>query len=79
MVALYFIMEKVPRTVGRKEWYEIYRKVRVQRKECRTQESRLQELLREKGKEMHPRIRRDIMDSLIYPPLILGPYMDGQW
>ena len=69
-----FDITKVPRHTTRQEWREAYRWVRVQRKVLKKQEDTKIELLRTHGDTMLPRMKQDLMNHLIYPPILLGPW-----
>jgi hypothetical protein len=73
-LALYFVPFKIPRTVTRKEWYEIHRWRRVTQKQLNATLLFEQEKLRDPSTPSW--VKRDLMNSMIYPPLLLGPYMD---
>lgn len=74
MAEVFFYMPRVPRTVTREEWYKAWRRVRVLKKETAALNKITAEQLHNPA--LPQRIKKDIMDNLIYPPLILGPYMD---
>lgn len=74
MAEVYFYMPHVPRTVTREEWYKTWRRVRVLKKETAAMNKITTAQLRRLDVPQH--IKNDIMDNLIFPPLILGPYMD---
>lgn len=69
---VYLPFEKVDRSITRKRWKEIYRWKRIWIKRCREMEDDQIEFLR-RNKQMPQRIRDDIMDHIINPPLLLGP------
>lgn len=69
---LYFRPEEVPRSIKRPEWYRIWRWTRIQRKELAESMERKRKMLL----AVPPSIRQDIINEMIYPPLLLGPYMD---
>lgn len=73
MVELYFRMVDVPRTVGREEWKRIHKWTRIKRRElAELREAKLQAML-----QAPPEPRNKIMDEMINPPLLAGPYMLG--
>lgn len=74
MTQVYFRPQSVPRTTTRDEWYKGYRRFREMRRESRVMNDHTVKLLAS-HKDMPARIRRHIIDRLIYPPLILGPWM----
>lgn len=69
---LYFRMEEVPRSIGREEWYRIHRWTRIQRKELAESREKKRQLLF----TTPPAIMQRIIDELVCPTLLLGPYMD---
>lgn len=75
----YFHMESVPRTVNREDWYKTWREVRIQRKLNAKYIKEGNEWFRLNHVNMSPKVKKDYMDGMINPPLILGPYMDRQW
>lgn len=68
----YLDLNKIPRSVGRAEWYKIWRNKRVIEKKCIVDEE--QKIVMLRLDNLNEKIRRSIMDEIIYPPLILGPY-----
>lgn len=76
MVAYYFRMQNVPRNISKARWKEVYRQVRVGRKWANEQTQRSQEALREFGENLPEHIYKDMIETMIYPPIVLGPYMD---
>jgi hypothetical protein len=68
-----FVLEKIPRTVGREEWYNIWRKVRRMRTEQKELDERICRLL----PSMPTKIRQAEIDRIVNPPLLLGPYMES--
>lgn len=73
MTAYYFHMPDVPRTINREEWYKIWQEVRRRRKEVAAWNISRSNLL---TIELPDYMRKDIIEHLINPPLILGPYMN---
>lgn len=65
-------LDKIPRSVDRTEWKEIWRNKRVKIKELAHQENEMRNRLRDKSLPSY--VRKDIMEHLIYPPILLGPY-----
>lgn len=74
MAEVYFHMQSVPRRIGREEWYEIYHGVRLLRREVAVTNQAKADMLRRA--DIPDYIKNNIRDELIYPPLLLGPYMD---
>lgn len=68
----YLDLEKIPRSVGRIEWKQIWRDKRVMEKKCIIDEEQKITMLRLDN--LSARIRRDLIDDIIYPVIILGPY-----
>lgn len=75
---LYFDITKVPRSTSREEWKNCWRRVRVLKKELLWANKGRIELLVEHKDIMPPKIKADLIDHLVNPPLLLGPYMDGR-
>lgn len=77
MVSLYWNPSKVPRTLTREQWKECYRWVRITRKRLREELQKQQQFLATYGTTMPQIIKNDILDKMVNPPLLLGPYMEG--
>ena len=74
---LYFVPTKLPRTMSRKEWKECDRWRRVTQKKLAEEMQKKIDMLATFGTtELEQRMKRDIINEAIYPPLLLGPYMD---
>lgn len=73
---LYFVPSKVPRTITRKEWYDCWRWLRITRKKLAEQLEQERMMLSVYGTTMLPEAKRDLMEKMINPPLLLGPYME---
>lgn len=71
-LAYYFHMESVPRTVTRTEWYKTWRQVRIDSKE----HAKMAEKELKMFRSAPDHIREQMLDHMINPPLVLGPYMD---
>lgn len=69
---LYFDQTRIPRSVGRSEWRRIQREVRVTRKELAKAEATRIDMLRDPTLPKH--LREDLINHLINPPILLGPY-----
>lgn len=70
---VYFCMQLVPRTTTREEWYTGYRRVREMRRQQTHFAENARQLLTKHN--LDERIRRDIIDHMVNPPIILGPWM----
>lgn len=68
----YLDLNKIPRSVCRIEWKKIWRDKRVIEKKLIVDEETMMTMLRLDN--LDRKIRLDIMEKLIYPPLVLGPY-----
>lgn len=68
----YFDPTKIPRSVEKTEWKQIWRSKRMIVKRLAEQENEMRNRLRDKTLPNY--VRKDIMDELVYPPLMLGPY-----
>lgn len=75
-MVIIFDMLKVPRTTTRPEWYKMYRGVRETARTLRKHEMDQIELLRTHGHTMPARMKADLMEKIINPPIVLGPH---QW
>lgn len=71
-----FDLDQVPRTVRRKEWYAAWRQVRIARREQKQHGERDRELLKTLPAGPY---RRELIDRMVNPPILLGPYMDRPW
>jgi hypothetical protein len=71
---LLFVPEKIPRTITRKEWYEMWRWKRVTEKKLKEEVEKQFNFLRTYGTTMPDYQKKDLLDKLINPPLVLGPY-----
>ena len=65
-----FQPQRYPRTMTREEWYKTYRWVRQTRKELQTTE---QKMLAAALVCDNERIKADIMEHIIRPPLLVVP------
>ena len=65
-----FEPNRYPRTMTREEWYRTYRWVRQTRKELQTND---QNMLAAALVCTNERIKADIMESIIRPPLMIVP------
>lgn len=71
---LHFNQTKIPRSVTRQEWKEIWRWKRItERKLNVTIQQEINDLVIF-GSTIPQHIKSDILDKLAYPPLLLGPY-----
>lgn len=68
---LYFVPSLFPRTIGRKAWREIYRWKRVTEKRLEAEVSKQMQDFATFGSTMPEHMRRDFMDRLINPPLLV--------
>lgn len=75
---LYFVPTLLPRTISRKEWYDLWRWKRVMQQELTVAAWRETAFFREYGHTLTPEQRRDMLDRMVNPPILLGPYMDRQ-
>lgn len=73
----YFYMPHVPRTTTRAEWYKAWRDVRIGQHTSAALEKGRFDLLR--NQNIPAKVRKDLMDNLINPPIVLGPFMDRQF
>lgn len=74
MIGLIFNPRKIPRTITRQEWKEIHRWRRVTQKNI----NEMIQLGRNRLTILGPgKQRDDLIDRMINPPVILGPYQDG--
>jgi hypothetical protein len=70
---LYFDPQKLPRTIDRREWRELHRWQRLTKKELIKHEEELVQKLKDPA---YGHARNHIIDELVYPPLLFGPYME---
>lgn len=78
---LLFDQTRVPRTLSRAEWRVIYRNVRMTRRELAIESDRMVERLRKLPATspeavLIDRMRGEMIQRLVNPPLLLGPYQD---
>lgn len=76
-MVLVFDITKIPRSTTREEWIELHRWRRLAQKRIEEAiRAKLEMLLstRDDFSAFGTAIRRDIMDNLINPPLLLGSY-----
>ena len=76
MLSLYFIPAKFPRTIKRAEWYEIWRWKRVTQKRLIEELETQRLMLSVYGATMPDYVRRNIIDNMINPPLLVHDRMD---
>lgn len=70
-LALYFNLSKFPRSLGRDEWKEIWRWKRVTEKKLEAELEQQRFNLIAFGTTMPSYIKRDIIDQMINPPLLI--------
>jgi hypothetical protein len=76
MLKLYFDPTRLPRTMTKQEWKEADRWCRVTRKQLEQAAQEQINNLITFGSTMPNYIKRDIMDKMIYPSVVLGPGME---
>lgn len=71
MLKLLFVLSKFPRTIGRKEWKEIWRWKRVTEKELKKHEAEMLERMRNFAAfgTTHPEMYQDMIERIINPPI----------
>jgi hypothetical protein len=76
---LYFDQTKIKRTTTRKEWKEMHRWCRLATKELAKHEEGMIRYLADTQTDLllFGQSRRDVMDYLANPPLLLGPGMEA--
>ena len=75
-IAMYFVPERFPRTIGRKEWKEIWRWKRVTQKRLIEEVAKEQLMLSVYGSTMPDYARCDLIERMIFPPLLVHDKMD---
>lgn len=76
---LVFNPERLSRSITRDEWRDIWRWKRVTEKQLRKSVEEQIGLLVAYGNNMPQKIRRDIIDVVVNPPLLMYPFPeDGQ-
>ena len=70
MTQLIFEPEFYPRTMTRAEWLRAYRWVRKTKRELASQQERIVAVALLSGDD---RLRKEVCDKLIYPPLLVVP------
>jgi len=83
---LYFVPTKLPRTMTRKEWKDCDRYRRITQKVLAQYEKEMLDLAAEmttnavlygtSESEQVRRMRQDLYDKIVNPPILLGPHMD---
>lgn len=76
MLKLFFNPSMIPRTILRKEWYDIWRWKRTVEKQLAKDAEEARNNLITYGNTMPKYIKDDLINKMINPPLLLGPYMD---
>jgi hypothetical protein len=71
IAALYFNPAKFPRTIGRDEWRKIWRWKRETQKTLNIELEKQRENLATFGTTMPNYVRRDVIERMIYPPLLI--------
>lgn len=71
MLQLYFYPQGFPRTIGRKEWKEIWRWRRIVQKKLIEELQRQTDNLIMYGDTLPRYMREDMYDKLINPPLLI--------
>jgi len=75
-LSLYFNPTMIPRTITRKEWKEIWRWKRITQSELAKAMQREIDYLVVYGNTLLPEQKQRMIDNIVNPPLLLGPYMD---
>lgn len=70
---LYFDITKIPRSTTRQEWREMWRWKREVEKKLKEELGRKISIL-QTVTDLPSRVRENLMNEMIYPPLLLGPY-----
>jgi len=68
---LLFDITKIPRTISREKWKELWRWKRVTLNDLAQMNEQKHKLL---GTDIPDKIKLDIVDQLTNPPVLLGPY-----
>jgi len=71
MIQLSFNLRSFPRTIGRKEWREIWRWKRCTEKELAIHAKRQMEDFVTFGSTMPATTRADIMNKMVNPPILM--------
>lgn len=71
---LYLDICKIPRTVTRAEWKEIHRWRRIVTRQLKKDVQHKMDMLAVYGTTMLPEMKEDLLNEMINPPLLLGPY-----
>lgn len=72
----YFHPQSMPRTITREEWYRVWHDVRVGFRENKEALIKHNDFFQANYHRMPEHIKKQMLDEIIYPPIILGPYMD---
>lgn len=75
MLKLYFHGPSFPRCITREEWKEIWRWKRVQERELEKQAEEQRQLYLRYKDFMSPKMKSDIMDQMINPPILVHDRM----
>lgn len=73
MLAIMLDIRRFPRSMSRKEWREIDRWRRVTQRRINEETARQLYNLGAYG-TTHPEIYRDVMERIVNPPMLMGPY-----
>jgi hypothetical protein len=79
VVRLYFDPRMLPRTMTRDEWRALDRWRRLIRKELAQQLEARREMIARLITDVSIFGRAAVLDDMVNPPLLLGPYMDQPW
>lgn len=71
---LVFDITKVPRNLSRQRWKDLWRWVRVVRGNLLKARMLQTERLRNHGHQMSDEQKRELIDRIVNPPIMLGPY-----
>lgn len=71
---LYFNILTIPRTITREEWKRLWQWKRITEKDLQLQEEKKVNMLRRYGDVMPLETKSRMIDEMVNPPLLLGPY-----
>lgn len=72
---LYFVPHLFPRTIGRKEWRDIFRWKRTTEKKLEAELDKQLDDFAVYGSTWLPQMRQDFMDRVVNPPLLIHDKM----
>lgn len=74
MTWLLFDLRKVPRTLSKIEWKKAWRDKRLLENSLRKHNADEMKMLQTQGHKLSDKQRKDLIDRIVNPPIVLGPY-----